>query len=133
LLQYKIEADDAPDNLNDLKYSLAAIAGASVDLDNLEIEVDSRKVGDYLLKDLPKLNLMRSLGLEAVTADELAIVVSDRLRKNYVYDLRLGADGVTPTLAVSGEFTKADGSKTRRLIALRHDSSTGGIALVSMY
>ena len=132
-LHYKIEADDSPDSLADLKYSLAAIAGVLLDAKSLEIAVDPKKVGEYLLKDESKLNLMKSIGLESVTADALAAVISDRLRKNYVYDLRAAGDGVTPSFAVSGEFKKPDGSLTRRLIALRYDARKNRIALVSFY
>jgi len=95
--------------------------------------VPPSKLEKYLLLDEAKLKLMTSIGLQNVTPDELAGVIRDRLQENYVYDLRIADDGVTPLFAVSAEFEKPDGMLTRRLLALKYDHAKGRIALVSMY
>ncbi len=132
-LDYKIESDDASEFHTDVSLSLASITGRLINLAEIKVFVPPSKLEKYLLLDETKLKLMTSIGLQNVTPDELAGVIRDRLQENYVYDLRIADDGVTPLFAVSAEFEKPDGMLTRRLLALKYDHAKGRIALVSMY
>ncbi|WP_166351016.1 hypothetical protein [Phytoactinopolyspora limicola] len=132
-LSYKIEATDAYQAVNDRILSLAAITGELIDVESVEVFVHPDKLDKYLLRDENKLRLMTNIGLQDVTADELAAAIRTKLRKNYVYDFRFAPDG-TPLFAVAAEFDKPnEGGLTRRLLALKHDETRGAISLVTMY
>jgi len=132
-LDYKIESDSASEFRTDVSLSLAAVTGEIIDLEDVEIFVHTNKLDKYLLVDVDKLRLMTSIGMATVTPEELANTILERLLENYVYDLKIAGDGLTPTFAVSAEFEKPDGAIARRLLALKYDSAQQHIALVSMY
>ncbi|MFC5009606.1 hypothetical protein [Nocardioides plantarum] len=48
------------------------------------------------------------------------------------FDFHFAADG-TPLFAASAEFEQPSGEITRRLLALKHDRSSGAIALVTTH
>ena len=98
----------------------------------MEIVVPPAKLEAYLLVDESKLRLMTNIGLQDVTPDELAGIIRQKMRGNYVYDFRV-ANGDTPTFAVICEFGAPDGRTLRRLLALKYDSAANAISLVSMY
>ena len=129
---YKIERDDGPSFDPDVALSLAAVTGQAIDVRTARVVVPLEKLEKYLLVDESKLRLMRSIGLENVSANELADEIRHHLSMNYVYNLRFAADG-TPTFAVSAEFEKPNGDLTRRLLALKYDSTANQISLVTMY
>lgn len=131
-LDYKIESDDSSEFRVDVSLCLAAVTGEFINVNEAAVYVDPRKIEKYLLFEEPKLRLMTSIGLGAVTQHELEVLVRERLQENYVYDLQTAVDG-TPKFAVSAEFEKPDGTTTRRLLALKYDASEKRIALVSMY
>jgi hypothetical protein len=131
-LHYKIEARDAEGSEEDRMLSLAAIAGEIQEVETAPIVVPAAKLHEYLLRDENKLQLMTSIGLQDVTPGELGAMIREKLTQSYIYDFRFAIDG-TPLFAVAAEFEKPDGSKTRRLIALKYDSASAAISLVSMY
>jgi hypothetical protein len=131
-LDYKIESYASRDSAEDAILSLAIATGEHVDPRFVPVFVHTDKVEKYLLRDENKLALMTSIGLQEVDADELGEIVADHLRSNYIYDMKLAADG-TPTFAISAEFEAVDGRLVKRLVALKLDAAAGHVALVSLY
>ncbi|MDR5699960.1 hypothetical protein [Agromyces aerolatus] len=131
-LEYKIESDVESSHEIDAALTLAAVTGEIIDIESVEIHVPPDKLDRYLLVDESKLRLMRSIGLEDVTPEELEDVVRDNLLRSYVYDLRVAPDGAA-VFSVSAEFEKPEGDMTKRLLALKYDPAESRIALVTMY
>lgn len=131
-LSYKIEARGARKAIDDRILNLAAITGSLIDVDSARIVVPKEKLTKYLLKDEDKLQLMTSIGLQNVTPARLAKVIREKLSTSYIYDFRFAPDG-TPLFAVSAEFQKPAGGRSRRLLALKYDPVAKAISLVSMY
>lgn len=131
-LSYKIEHSDGPQSDLDRVINLVASTGVHFDLGTLDIQVHVDKLAKYLLVNRDKLRLMTSAGLQSADADELANIIDGKFMLGYIYDMRT-APGATPTFAVSAEFQKPSGGVARRLLALKYDRTTEGIALVSIY
>ncbi|WP_188436425.1 hypothetical protein [Microbacterium murale] len=131
-LSYKIEAQDAFQASEDRDLTLAAATGAWLDVDAASVVVPPEKLVKYLLRDEGKLRLMTSIGLQDVTADELAKIIKAKMSQSYLYDFRDAPDGAS-VFAVSAEFEKVDGGSVRRLLALKYDKGADAISLVSMY
>lgn len=131
-MSYKIEATVAYQASDDRLLNLAAITGKLIDVETTDVFVHPDKLDKYLLLKDDKLRLMTRIGLQDVTVLELEAVIKTKLLQNYIYDFRFASDG-TPLFAVSAEFEQPTGGLTRRLLALKHDTSSGAIALVTMY
>jgi hypothetical protein len=131
-MSYKIEASVAYQASEDRLLNLAAITGELINIETTNVVVHPDKLDKYLLLKNDKLRLMTAIGLQDVTAAELEAVIKSKLLQNYIYDFRFAPDG-TPLFAVSAEFERPTGGLTRRLLALKHDTSSGAIALVTMY
>ncbi|WP_146088024.1 hypothetical protein [Rathayibacter sp. AY1B5] len=129
---YKIESEGSPRADADRTLTLAAATGEYIDIDTASIVVHPDKLEKYLLKDESKLRLMTSIGLQDVTPDELAVIIRERISKNYIYDIRF-AVGYIPTFAVAADFETNSGDLVRRLLSLKFESESETISLVTMY
>lgn len=131
-LSYKVEIGHTAGAEMDRTLNFAAITGTIVDVESCPIVVPALKLDGYLLKKDDRLRLMTRIGLQDVTPDELAGVIREKLLQRYIYDLKYAEEG-TPTFAVTAEFASADGTPTRRLIALKYDANERAISLVSVH
>lgn len=134
-LDYKIESDWTANSELDAKLSVAAVTGEEIDLDDTEVFVPPDKLDKYLLsaKHPDKRARMTGIGFAQITPEELEEVIRERLAMNYIFNLRMGQDGLTPSFSVPAEFEHQDGTPTRRLIALKWQAVERRISLVTMY
>lgn len=127
-LSYKIEALFT--DPEDLKYSMNAIYSNVVSAFELPVSVLEKKL---LYLNEEKTAIMKKLGLQDYSIEELALLIKDCIRKSYFYNLEYLEEYNVPKFNISLELKTREGKMRKVLAALRYVPSNMGLELITMY
>ncbi|MGW1347447.1 hypothetical protein ACWCOV_40790 [Kribbella sp. NPDC002412] len=129
-LSYKIEREVLPGFESDATHSLSAISDHPRDLEGLDVHIDAAKYeyirkahGDPLLK----------AGLDALSVPQLQDLVHQKIRQNYLYDLRFNDEFSIASFSLVIEIPGSEGTDPRRLkVVLKYEPELSRLAVITL-
>lgn len=132
-LTYKIERPVLAGFESDTELSLNAISEQPSQLNGFNVRLDVEKLG-YLMGQ--KDGAMKRLGLLNASAEEITSLIQDKLRSNYLYNLRVskGETHETVLFNVLIDIVARDtGTHHQAVVALEYLSDTSTVRVVTFY
>lgn len=130
-LAYKIERRVVPGFESDARFALAAIAGESVALDDLRVELDDEKL-EYLRKY--HWAGMARAGLDHVGAEEFAEIVRAKISDSYFYKLEIDREHGLSKFNLMIELSNPEAETITRVVAaFEFIAATKTARLITVY
>jgi hypothetical protein len=130
LLGYKIERPVFSGFKTDTEFALNAVSSTPLPLDDLEIEIDQRKL-DYLIGN--KAESLKGAGLWGADVDALRELIRDKLQSSYVYSMTYTGEHDTAKFNVMLEARSGNGKPFRFLAALEFISDERKLRLITLF
>lgn len=128
-LSYKIERAVYPGYEHDTRLALAAISENPTDLSGFQVEVEPAKV-DYLRRE--KAGSLSRSGLEHLTANELEVIIRDRIKRNYIYKLEYKHEKSFFNIILEVK-NENNATSTRLLASIEYQPEGNKLRLVTLY
>lgn len=131
LLAYKIERRVYPGFENDARFALAAIAGESVALDELEVEISNEKFEYLRAHHWPG---MERAGLNQLEIDEFAEIVKAKISDSYFYKLEIDREHEVSKFNLMLEQANPRSQVVTRIVgAFEFAAETKTVRLITAY
>jgi len=131
LLSYKIERPVFPGFEVDTEFSLNAVIDNPINIQNLEVEVEEKKL-QYIIKR--KLGSISRAGLENFTSEMLSAAIRKKVQESYIYNICYREEYDVVKFNVILEFqAKSHSSPTRLLAALGYKYHEKKLRLITLY
>jgi hypothetical protein len=131
LLSYKIERPIYPGFEVDTEFSLNAVSNAPFPLTDFRIEVTNAKIA-YIKSR--KAGSVERAGLEAISTNELAALIAEKLSSSYIYNLSFNSTYDVVKFNIIIELPSRIHKKaTRLLAALEYRPDVKTLRLITLY
>ena len=131
LLSYKIERPVFSGDERDQLHSLNAISSRPSDIAEMQVEIEDAKF-DYLCRE--KTGTLQRLGILGQPKATLEGLIREKLRSNYVYNMRFREDYSVSTFNMLLELEAADtGAPVRTVAAFAYEQDRNRLRLVTFF
>lgn len=131
LLSYKIERPVFPGFEVDTEFGLNAVSKTPMNLDEFGIEVAEAKL-NYLKS--AKSGSMQRAGMEEITSEQLASLISRKISANYIYNLAVDQTHNVTKFSIIIELPLTETRPaTKLLAALEYKADTKALRLITLY
>jgi hypothetical protein len=130
-LSYKIERKIFEGFESDRTFSLNSITEEVLNIENFEILVEENKLKNYLL--IEKFSNLKRAGLHEMTTDQLEILIKDKIKDDYIYNLSFSSKYETVKFNIILEIDQGKlYEKTKILASLEYLPLTQTLRLITM-
>jgi hypothetical protein len=110
---------------------LNSITEEVLNIENFEILVEENKLKNYLL--IEKFSNLKRAGLHEMTTDQLEILIKDKIKDNYIYNLSFSSKYETVKFNIILEIDQGKlYEKTKILASLEYLPLTQTLRLITM-